>query len=482
MSSEVLNEMKTDTPDNNADNLKGLSTSAENSLAWVLSIMDSIYDGILVIDETTVVRYINPEYTRITGVSREQIIGRPLCDVRPKAMLPEVVRAGKPMAGVFRREGGIEYVVDMAPIIISGKIAGGVSVLKDITEVKRLTLELKDIAGRTDQLKSIIHYAYGAKYRFKDILGSSDAIRQVVRLSERIAQGEHDILIFGESGTGKEMFAQSIHNESNRSEKPFIPISCATLTPTLIESELFGYEEGAFTGAKKGGKVGLFEIAEGGTIFLDEIGELPLEMQSKLLRTLQERTIRRVGKAQESPVDVRVIAANNRDLEAMVKEGKFRADLYYRLDVMSIHLPPLRDRVGDVRKLADHFLAMFCGRMKRHLEFSPEVYALLSQYRWPGNIRELIHVVEFATSMSEDAVIHVYDLPRALRPDPTINMVKGNSLPEIIRNVERRIIEDRLKNYGVTLSAKKRLANDLGISLASLYNKLKILGVTEEKK
>jgi transcriptional regulator with PAS, ATPase and Fis domain len=402
--------------------------------------------------------------------------------VRPGAILPKVIQTGKPMAGIFRREGDIEYVVDMAPIVIAGRIVGGVSVLKDITEVKRLSMELKNFANRTDQLKSIIHHAYKAKYRFEDILGGSDAIRQVVRLSERIAHGENDILIFGESGTGKEVFAQSIHNESKRSSKPFIPISCATLTPTLIESELFGYEEGAFTGAKKGGKVGLFEIAEGGTIFLDEISELPLEMQAKLLRTLQERTIRRVGKTEESPVDVRVIAASNRDLEAMVKEGNFRQDLYYRLNVMSIHLPPLRDRAGDVRKMADHFLEKLCARMQRHLKFSPEVYALLSHYRWPGNIRELIHVVEFSANMSEDVVIHVRDLPRALRPDPALNMIKGNSLAEIIRNVERKIIEERMKSYGITLSSKKRLANDLGISLASLYNKIKVLGVKVENK
>lgn len=461
--------------------LENCPSSAEKTAEWCFSILDSIFDGILVTDESAIVKYVNPEYTRITGVARDQIVGRPLLEVRPGAILPKVIQTGKPMAGIFRREGDIEYVVDMAPILISGKIVGGVSVLKDITEVKRLSLELKRVASRTDQLKSIIRHAYKAKYRFKDILGTSDAIKRVVRLSEKLAHGENDILIFGESGTGKEMFAQSIHNESNRSARPFIPVSCATLTPTLIESELFGYEEGAFTGARKGGKLGLFEVAEGGTIFLDEVGELPLEMQSKLLRTLQERTIRRVGKTEESPVDVRVIAASNRDLETMVKEGKFREDLYYRLNVMRIHLPPLRDRVGDARRLATHFLEKFCARMQQHLKFSPEVSALLSQYRWPGNIRELIHIVEFAANMSEDDIIHARDLPRALRTDPTLNLIKGNSLADIIRSVERKIIEERMKIYGTTLSSKKKLAKDLGISLASLYSKMKALGVKVER-
>lgn len=449
---------------------------------WWVSILDSIENGVLVANESAIVQYVNPAYTRITGVTRNQIVGRPLLEVRPGAMLPKVMQTGESMSGIFRREGDIEYVSDMAPIVISGKVAGGVAIFKDITEVKRLALELRSYISRTDRLTSMIHHAYKARYHFKDIVGASEAIREALRLSEKIARGESDILISGESGTGKEVFSQSIHNASLRSTKPFIPISCATLTPSLIESELFGYEEGAFTGAKKGGKVGLFEIADGGTIFLDEIGELPLEMQSKLLRTLQERTIRRVGKTAESPVDVRVIATTNRDLQSMVKEGKFREDLYYRLDVMSIHLPPLRDRAGDVRNMADHFLEKITARMQRQMEFSPEVYELFSHYRWPGNIRELLHVVEFAANMSADAVIQVCDLPRALRPDPMLNVTKGNSLAETIRNVERRIIEDRLKSYGVTLSAKKRLASDLGISLASLYSKMKAIGMTGEKQ
>lgn len=461
--------------------LENNSFSAGETVSWCVSILDAIEDGVLVANESAVVQYVNPAYTRITGVTKDQIVGRPLREVRPGAILPDVIQTGKSLSGIFRREGSIEYVSDMAPIMVTGKIVGGVSIAKDITEVKRLALELKKYANRTDQLQSMIHYAYKARYCFSDIVGDSEAIQNALRLSAKIARGESDILISGESGTGKEMFAQSIHNASRRSSLPFIPVSCATLTPSLIDSELFGYEEGAFTGAKKGGKVGLFEIADCGTIFLDEISELPLELQSKLLRTLQERTIRRVGKTAETSVDVRVIAATNRDLPFMVKEGQFREDLFYRLDVVNIALPPLRDRAGDVRKLADHLLRKIAARMKRPLKFSADVYELFAHYGWPGNVRELLHVTEFAANMSEEDVIRPHDLPKVLRHDALNDKTQGNTLAEIIRNVERGVLEEKLKHYGVTLSAKKRLARDLGISLASLYSKMKAAGLTNER-
>jgi PAS domain S-box-containing protein len=440
--------------------------SAKKIAQWCVSILDSIEHGIIVANEHAICQYVNLAYTRITGVTRDQIVGHHVREVRPGAVLPKVMQTGKSMSRIFRREGDIEYVMDVAPIIISGKIIGWVAILKDITEVKQLALDLKRHVIRTKELQSILNYTYKARCHFKDIVGTSAVIQETLLFSKKIAQGESDILISGESGTGKEMFAQAIHNASLRSTKPFIPISCATLTPSLIESELFGYDEGAFTGANKGGKLGFFEIADGGTILLDEIGELPLEMQSKLLRTLQERTIRRVGRAM--------------DLKSMVNEGKFREDLYFRLDVISIHLPPLHDRIGDIRHMSDHFLEIINTRMRRQLKFSSEVYELFYRYHWPGNIRELFHVVEFAVNISENDIIQVCDLPRKLHPDPTLNRNKENSLAEIIRNVERRIIEERLKSYGVTLSAKKRIAIDLGISLSSLYRKMSEMGMDKE--
>jgi PAS domain S-box-containing protein len=452
--------------------------SPKKTVRCGIGILDSIYDGILVADESAVVRYVNPEYTRITGVRPEQIVGKPLRAVRPGAILPDVIRTGKSVEGAFRREGDTEYVVDMAPIIIDGKIAGGVSVVKNITEVHRLSAELKKYISRADRLKTAVHHAYQAKYTFADIVGDSIAVRQVRRFAERISQADNDVLITGESGTGKEVFAQAIHNAGRWAAGPFVPVSCAVLSPTLVESELFGYGEGTFTGAKKGGKIGLFEIADGGTIFLDEIGELSVDMQAKLLRTLQERTIRRIGETEEYPIEVRVIASTNRDLRAMVKDGLFREDLYYRLNVMNIHLPSLRERSADVTLLADCFLKRLCEKTKRDLKFSPDVYERFLDYSWPGNIRELMHAVDFGASMTETTLISVYDLPKPLHPEVLPENIPGGSLRDILRGAERRVIESRFKQYGTGLSSKRRLARDLGISLATLYNRMKILGIS----
>ncbi len=451
--------------------------SVQKPVTWCFSILDSIYDGILVADESAVVRYVNPEYTRITGVNCDEIVGRPLLDVRPGAILPQVIQTGRPREGVFRQEGNIEYVVDMAPIIIDGRIVGGVSVLKDITEVQSLSSELKKFKNRADRLKSAVHLAYGAKYTFDDILGVSDSIRRTVSLAKRLSSTENHLLITGESGTGKEVFAHAIHNAGRRRRGPFVPVSCAALPSMLIESELFGYGDGAFTGARKGGKVGLFEVADGGTIFLDEIAELPVDMQSKLLRSLQERTIRRIGETVEYRIDIRVIAATNRDLPTMVAERRFREDLFYRLNAMTIHLPPLRERAKDTCIIADSFLEQLRNRTKKDLVFSPEVYVLLSNYGWPGNVRELIHAVEFAANMSEGPIIRAHGLPDALQAESASQGEPAGKLADILRDVERRVIESRLRLCGSDLSSKKKVASALGVSLATLYNKMKSLGI-----
>ncbi|HET6490591.1 MAG TPA: sigma 54-interacting transcriptional regulator [Syntrophales bacterium] len=467
-------------PQNDIDNLKDVLESQESTIKWLLSILDSINNGVMIIDDAFIVRYLNPEYTRITGVSRDQIIGRPLREVRPGARLPDVVRSGKPLSGVFRREGDIEYVVDLAPIVLDGKIKGGIGVFKDITEVERLSKELQRTLRQTDRLKSIVHHAYHARYTFDDIIGTSDSIRKVIELARRFARGGNDILITGESGTGKEVLAQAIHNAGDRAAGPFVTVNCAALSPSLLESELFGYIEGAFTGARKGGKVGFFEIADGGTIFLDEIAELTPEMQGRFLRVLQERTIRRVGDTQETPLDVRVITATNRDLSRMAGENAFRQDLYYRLWVLNIHIPPLRERNIDIRVLADHFLGL-CGRkMMRRLEFAPEIYEHFSKYGWPGNVRELIHTVEFVAQMADDSTILPRHLPMALNPESMPDRLQAGKLSELVRDFERKVIVGRLKYYGKSMEAKISIARDLGISKATLYNKLKGLNIKEE--
>ncbi len=461
-----------------------MGTDAEQTAGmvaqWCSNILDAIYDGVLVADASTVVRYVNPEYTRITGVRSEQIVGRPLREVRPGAILPDVIRTGIPRAGVFRREGDIEYVVDMAPIVSGGVIVGGVSVLKDITEVQRLSQELKKFVSRANRLHSIVQHAFHARYTFDDIIGVSDDIKKVIAFARRIARSDNDVLITGESGTGKEVFAQAIHNGSKRSQGPFVAFSCAALSPTLVESELFGYADGAFTGARKGGNVGFFEIADGGTVFLDEVAELGKEMQAKLLRALQERRIRRIGEAEEVAVNVRVIAATNRDLEQRVKSGHFRDDLYYRLNVVNLHLPALRTRIKDVRLLADRFLEQCGKRLGRALVFSPEVYEAFYRHHWPGNVRELMNAVEYASNMVETDVILPEHLPNVFHGMASIPA--GASLENILKEVEKRTILGRLNSQGWSLPAKKRIAGELGLSLSTLYARIKSLGIEPGKE
>jgi transcriptional regulator with PAS, ATPase and Fis domain len=252
---------------------------------------------------------------------------------------------------------------------------------------------------------------------------------------------------------------------------PFVALNCASLTPSLVESELFGYEEGAFTGAKKGGKTGLFEIADAGTILLDEIGELSLEVQAKLLRVLQERTVRKVGESTEIPVDVRIIASTNRDLRIMVNQGRFREDLFYRLNVLSVQLPPLRERILDVVPLAKHFLTQYARRTGKIHEFSPAVFECLIAYQWPGNIRELKNTVEFAANMCDEVVITPIHLPTPLYAE-AFGPIK--SLTELVGDAEKMIIQSVLKSTGTTVEGKRRAAAQLQISLATLYNKIKL--------
>jgi PAS domain S-box-containing protein len=442
---------------------------------WYIRVLDSINNGILVTDENLIVCYINTEYTRITGVKAEHIVGCNISDIRPGAMLPQVVATGKSVMGVYRQEAEIEYIVDMAPIVVAGKTVGGVSVVKDITEVRRLSQELNRVSKTTNQLKKMADRLYKAKYSFEDVVGDSIPIKDAIRVAKRAAHGDSDILISGESGTGKEVFAQSIHNASERAARPFVALNCAALPPTLIENELFGYEEGAFTGAKKGGRMGLFEIANGGTIFLDEIAEISLAVQAKLLRVLQERTVRRVGETDEVSVDIRVIAATNKDLYGMVQEGKFRADIYYRLNVLNINLPALRERPHDIRVMVEYFLQLNSYKIGRNFKIEKQVMEGLLRYNWPGNVRELRNVIEYAVNMCEQDIITVQHLPRWFKIDDESRMIPTGSLVVMVQEFERRMIYNMIKHYGASVEAKRRIAKEFGISIATLYNKIKEL-------
>lgn len=454
----------------------------EKQIEWWKAIVHSINDGVLVIDHEGFVRLINPEYTQITGVTPD-IIGKKLRDYRPGAQLPEILIDRKCRVGVYRKTDKREYIVDMAPIIINDNVIGAVSVCKSLTEVHKLSLELKKKGEKLNQLQDKIDSLYQAKYTLNQIIGRNGGLKEAVYVAERVANAILPILITGESGTGKELFAQAIHNESTRKNHPFIPVNCAAIPSALLESELFGYGDGAFTNAKKGGKIGLFEMANNGTIFLDEIGDMSYDLQAKLLRVLQERKIRRVGETNERSIDVRIVAATHRDLQQLVKKSHFREDLFYRLNVITLQIPPLRERKEDISDLIYSMLRS--SQVNLSIENSPYEYTIsnetmnfLEQYEWPGNVRELKNVIDYASCMAEGTEIKIEHLPELITKKHVSKYESKDrstiqSLKEAMEETERNFIMETLKRFGSDIEEKKKAAKSLGISLATLYNKLK---------
>lgn len=443
---------------------------------WSINVFDALGDGLLIADQEAIVQYVNKEYLRIVGMKKEDIVGKQLSEVRPGAMLPTVIRTGKSLSGVYRKVGTVEYVVDMSPILVNNKIIGGVSIVKDITEVQKLSKELERAQNRLKNLQGTVGQIFKARYTLDQLKGSSPALRKAIALAERAALTNSNILITGESGTGKELLAQAIHNSSTRKHGSFIAINCAAIPANLLESELFGYAEGAFTGSKKGGKIGLFQLADGGTLFLDEIGDMDYDLQAKLLRVLQEQKVRRIGDITEDSVDVRIISATNQDIEKMVEKGRFRHDLFYRLNVFHITLPPLRERASDILHLASIFAKLYVDE-ERSVTFSPEVKEIFLTYDWPGNIRQLKNVIEFACNMlNEEEEISLQHLPERISEQ---YMHWGNAYGEIknleaiLHKREKEVIENALKMHGRDLQGKKKACRELGISLATLYRKMK---------
>lgn len=444
----------------------------KNKIEWLESIIEAVNDGILVIDKSGIVQLINEEYTNITGVTKEQIIGKPLTEVRPGAILPTVLESGKPREGVFRKEKKKEYVVDMAPIYYNDEIVGAVSVCKSMPELYVLTKELKRSKQKINQLEKAVGRMHQAKYTFSDIIGTSSFIQKVIDQAKRIAPTDLNVLITGESGTGKEIFAHAIHQKSDRKSQPFVPINCAAIPSSLLESELFGYEEGAFTNSKQEGKIGLFELANKGTLFLDEIGDMPLDLQSKLLRVLEEGTFRKIGGLTEQQIDVRIIAATNKDLSKLVQKNLFREDLLYRINTVHLSIPPLRERKEDIPEIINFIVN---NHHYSNYEFDDEVKKTFLQYDWPGNVRELKNTIHYAINMSDQFIITQDDLPKSIRGAIIKNHTNNSStrsLHKILMETEKAIIKETLEETGTTVQGKKAASKKLGISLATLYNKI----------
>ena len=438
---------------------------------WVKIILDSLYDGILIIDSEGIVRYINPAYTRITKVKEEDIIGKKLSDVRKGSYLTEVIKSGKLQLNVHRKMDEVEYIVNMVPIYgKKNKVLGGISLLNELNDVYKLTEKLNLSKIIIQNLKEHVKSLGSGKYNFDDIIAVDKKSVEIKEFAKRIALTDSNVLITGESGTGKELYASAIHNFSLRKDFPFIPVNCASFEKSLIESELFGYEEGTFTGAKKNGKTGLFQLANGGVLFLDEIGELEYRLQGKLLRVLQEKSIRKIGGSKEIPIDVRLICATNKDLFKLMEEGKFRRDLYYRIAIIPLTIPPLRERKDDIPALANKFISDLSQKYKKDMFLSQEAIQLLKEYEWCGNIRELKNIIEFTFNMREEKVILKEHLP--IKVEENILDSEIIELNEYINKVEKEYINKAIAKYGDSVEGKKKAAKALGISLATFYNKL----------
>ncbi len=444
--------------------LNEAARAAFNAMREGITIIDT--DGIIVFGNTAYREFLNKE----AGGDIGPIEGYRLRDLRPGARLPDVLEKGEPILHLTRQEVEDFYFVNLYPIYRDGVLLGGLSVVTFLDDAYRAREELEAMEARSKQVLHRINKANGARYTFDDIVAESPAGAQTKALAEKIAATDATVLLESESGTGKELYAQAIHNASLRREGVFVAINCANFNSNMLESELFGYVEGAFTGAKKGGKLGLFEAAAGGTLFLDEISEMDLGLQAKLLRVLQERRIRPVGGVKEIDVDVRVIAACNAGLPDYVDQGKFRKDLYYRLNTFPIHIPPLRERTGDIPALATAILDQLSHKLRRPFTLTDEAVRLLQAHSWPGNVRELRNVLEFSAYLTPSGVITCEAFPADLRRpaehDAALPLVQR------VRAFEKREIQRLLARNGASLEGKKKTAAQLGISLASLYNKL----------
>ena len=378
--------------------------------------LDAMREGINIIDTEGRIVFANRAYQEFlnqeAGGDIGPVEGRILRELRPGARLPEVVATGQAVLHAPRMEKKDKiYFVNMYPIRQEGQVVGGLSVVTFLKDAYDFQSELKRFEKRSKQLLRRVNKANSARYTFDSIIAVGENVQAVKALAQKAAETDATVLLASESGTGKELYAQAIHNASARKNELFVAINCANFNANTLESELFGYVEGAFTGAKKGGKMGLFEAANGGTLFLDEVSEMDYSLQAKLLRAIQEGRIRPVGGVEEIEVDVRLISASNADLQAYIEEGKFRRDLYYRLSTFQIHIPPLRERRNDIPALTQVILQELSQKLKRPITITQEALGCLAAHDWPGNVRELRNVLEFSAYLSDKGAIVRQSLP-----------------------------------------------------------------------
>jgi len=455
------------------------------------AILNFAYGGIVATDREGRITLFNRSAERILGIPAGKAIGRLASEVIENTRIMEVLASGRPELNRVQEIGDVRIVTNRVPIEARGEIVGVVATFQDVASIQRATDEAR---------RSLYKKGFVAKTTLADVVCDSDVMKRIVDRAERYAHSSHTVLITGESGVGKEMFAQGIHNASGRSTGPFVAVNCAALPESLLESELFGYEEGSFTGARKGGKEGLFEIAHRGTIFLDEVGELSPALQARLLRVIQEREVMRVGGTYVIPVDVRIIASTNRDLAVDVAHGRFRQDLYYRLNVLRLNIPPLRNRLEDIPALVSRFFERRSGA-NMELMSGPHLSALtrvLMKHTWPGNVRELENCLDSLLVLLEGKAPTPAELASVAEQVLTENLITGEARNGIDAAThskavferwrdstggschdEMSCIEEALRKAGGRVS---RAADLLGISRTTLWRRMRRLSRSVQRE
>ncbi|SHI13870.1 sigma-54 interaction domain-containing protein [Desulfosporosinus lacus] len=431
------------------------------------AVINSIVEGLVTIDHSGFITHINKSAEKLLNISTQQVCGRHINDIFQGFSVPKVLKLGQPYVEQeiqYINKGEVcLFISTITPIKTNQEIIGLVISFRSIRELRKL-------AGRLIR--------EDRKYTLDGILGTSKTMTILKQKMQLVAATDSTILITGESGTGKELFARAIHEESHRKNGPFIAINCGAIPEMLLESELFGYEEGAFTGASRGGKPGKFELANNGTIFLDEIGDMPMHLQVKLLRVLQEVKIERIGGVKPVWIDVRIIAATNRNLEEMIKEKLFRSDLFYRLSVIPFYIPPLRERKEDLMLLLHHFLDKYNLILGKQITgFTQEVQRKMLTYPWQGNVRELENAVEYAVNIATNDIIDSTYLSSRVNDYFEQNASLASGDQPTLAELEKTAIAAALKRFGSTGQAKEKAADSLGMSRSTFYRKIKELGL-----
>jgi PAS domain S-box-containing protein len=443
------------------------------------NIINSLHEAVCGIDYDGNVSLWSKNAEALYGVTSSEIMGKKLEDYFPEAILLKVLRTKKRVDNVYHEpRKGTHIAISASPIYVDGDFIGVVSSDRDITEVKTLSTQLQKATDTLKFLESEVQRI--TSDGFGKIIGKSPSLVKSIEVAKQVARTEASIMITGESGTGKEVFSRAIHSHSGR-KGLFVPVNCSAIPDELFESEFFGYEAGAFTGASKKGKMGIFELANNGTVFLDEIADLPMHMQAKLLRVLQEKEIRRVGGEKTYTINVRIISATNKDLNQMVSNETFREDLYYRLNVVGLQLPPIRDRLGDVDLFIHTFFKEICENNSKPVPaFEEGVLEILKSYKWKGNVRELKNTVEHMVVLSTNNIVTKSNIPEYIleaAEQEQIKRYEGNDLTQAVEELERSMIEKALKLTG---NNKAKTAKMLNVKRSTLYYKLDYYKLVEK--